>query len=68
MVLDIKRDRGLGEALRALMSMPEAWLYILDETLRAKLKAYAPGLSAGLGHGEGKVRYLIGPQLNGGAR
>ena len=69
MVLDIKRDRGLGEALRALMSMPEAWFYILAETLRAKFKAFAPGLSAGrMGQGEGKVRYLIGPQLNGGAR
>lgn len=60
-VLDTKAEAGMLEALRVLLGMPSAWFYIAAETIRAKLKAYAPRLSHGReGATEGKVRYLIG--------
>ena len=68
-VLDTKSAEGMPAALRKLLAMPSAWPYIAAETIRAKLKAYAPHLSRGREReSEGKVRYLIGPPQSEGRR
>jgi succinoglycan biosynthesis protein ExoU len=60
-VLDTKSADGMSAALRTLFGMPSAWPYIAAETLRAKVKTYAPSLARGRSQdGEGRVRYLIG--------